>query len=181
MILADEKDKEHGLSDIGRHFLAGMQAHLRELSLLWAPTINSYKRYHPGSFAPTAIRWGRDNRTCALRLVGHGSSLRIENRVPGGDVNPYLAVAGMVAAGLSGIEEKLELEPIFQGNAYALETDRVPTSLKEARDLWAQSTWVKETFGEDVQKHYTHMADTELDAFGRAVTDWERFRSFERM
>ena len=154
---------------------------MRELTLLFAPNINSYKRYQVGTFAPTAIKWGRDNRTCALRLVGQGQSLRVENRVPGGDVNPYLAVAGMVAAGLSGIQENLELEPIFQGNAYALETDRVPTSLKEARDLWANSTWVRDTFGADVQKHYTHMADTELDAYGRAVTDWERFRSFERM
>ena len=170
-----------GLSDLGRSYLAGLQLHMKELTLLFAPNINSYKRYQAGTFAPTAIKWGRDNRTCALRLVGEGLSLRVENRVPGGDVNPYLAVAGMVAAGLDGIENKLELEPIFQGNAYALETNRVPTSLKQARDLWANSTWVRDTFGADVQKHYTHMADTELDAFSRAVTDWERFRSFERM
>ena len=174
-------DAGDGLSNEGRSYIAGIQKHMRELTLLFAPNINSYKRFQAGSFAPTAIKWGRDNRTCALRLVGHGQSLRVENRVPGGDVNPYLAVAGMIAAGLSGIEEKLELEPIFQGNAYALETDRVPTSLKEARDLWANSSWVRDTFGADVQKHYTHMADTELDAFGRAITDWERFRSFERM
>ena len=174
-------DAGDGLSKMGRAYIAGIQKHMRELTLLFAPNINSYKRYQAGTFAPTAIKWGRDNRTCALRLVGQGQSLRVENRVPGGDVNPYLAVAGMVAAGLSGIEENAELEPIFQGNAYALETDRVPTSLKEARDLWANSAWVRDTFGADVQKHYTHMADTELDAFGRAVTDWERFRSFERM
>jgi len=174
-------DAGDGLSKEGRSYIAGIQKHMRELTLLFAPNINSYKRYQVGTFAPTAIKWGRDNRTCALRLVGQGQSLRVENRVPGGDVNPYLAVAGMVAAGLSGIQENLELEPIFQGNAYALETDRVPTSLKEARDLWANSTWVRDTFGADVQKHYTHMADTELDAYGRAVTDWERFRSFERM
>jgi len=170
-----------GMSENGRHYLAGLQAHLRELSLLFAPNINSYKRYQPGTFAPTAIKWGRDNRTCALRLVGEGHSLRVENRVPGGDANPYLAVAGMVAAGLDGIENKLPLEPIFTGNAYALDTSRVPTSLQEARDLWANSSWVRDTFGEDVQRHYTHMADTELDAFSRAVTDWERFRGFERM
>jgi len=114
-------------------------------------------------------------------LVGQGHSLRIENRVPGGDANPYLAVAGMVAAGLDGIKSEMQLEPAFAGNAYALETARVPTSLHEARDLWAQSAWVAQTFGEDVQRHYTHMADTEIDAFDRAVTDWERFRSFERM
>jgi glutamine synthetase len=174
-------DAGDGMSELGRHYLAGLQAHLRELSLLFAPNINSYKRYQPGTFAPTAIKWGRDNRTCALRLVGQGHSLRVENRVPGGDANPYLAVAGMVAAGLDGIEKKLPLEPIFTGNAYALDTSRVPTSLQEARDLWANSSWVRDTFGEDVQKHYTHMADTELDAFSRAVTDWERFRGFERM
>ena len=174
-------DAGDGMSALGRSFVAGQQLHMRELTLLFAPNINSYKRYQAGTFAPTAIKWGRDNRTCALRLVGQGHALRIENRVPGGDVNQYLAVAGMVAAGLDGIERNLELEPIFTGNAYALETDRVPTSLKEARDLWANSAWVTETFGKDVQDHYTHMADTELDAFGRAVTDWERVRSFERM
>jgi len=174
-------DAGDGMSALGRAFVAGQQQHMRELTLLFAPNINSYKRYQAGTFAPTAIKWGRDNRTCALRLVGHGHSLRLENRVPGGDVNQYLAVAGMVAAGLDGIEKNLELEPIFTGNAYALETERVPSSLKEARDLWANSAWVRETFGKDVQDHYTHMADTELDAFGRAVTDWERFRSFERM
>ena len=174
-------DAGDGMSELGRSFVAGQQAHMRELALLFAPNINSYKRYQAGTFAPTAIKWGRDNRTCALRLVGQGHALRIENRVPGGDVNQYLAVAGMVAAGLDGIEKNLVLEPIFTGNAYALETERIPTSLKEARDLWANSTWVTETFGKDVQDHYTHMADTELDAFGRAVTDWERVRSFERM
>jgi glutamine synthetase len=105
----------------------------------------------------------------------------VENRVPGGDVNPYLAVAGMIAAGLDGIERKLELEPIFTGNAYALETDRVPTTLQESLDLWNNSAWVKQTFGESVQAHYAHMAATEIDAYNRAVTDWERFRSFERM
>ena len=170
-----------GMSVLGRAFLAGQQSHMRELALLFAPNINSYKRYQAGTFAPTAIKWGRDNRTCALRLVGQGLSLRIENRVPGGDVNPYLAVAGMVAAGIDGIEKNLELEPIFTGNAYALETSRFPTSLTEARNLWANSEWVTKTFGADVQKHYTHMADTEIDAYSRAVTDWERVRSFERM
>jgi glutamine synthetase len=174
-------DDGEGMSALGRHYLAGIQAHMRELTLLFAPNINSYKRYQAGTFAPTAIKWGRDNRTCALRLVGEGHSLRIENRVPGGDANPYLAVAGMVAAGMDGIESELQLEPAFTGNAYALETARVPASLQEARNLWAQSAWVAQTFGEDVQRHYTHMADTEIDAFGRAVTDWERFRSFERM
>ena len=133
MVMADDKDKEHGLSDVGRAFIAGQIKHLRELSLLFAPNINSYKRYVPGSFAPTAIRWGRDNRTCALRLVGHGQSLRLENRVPGGDVNPYLAVAGIIAAGLDGIKNNLKLEDAFAGNAYDSDSPRVPATMLEAQ------------------------------------------------
>ena len=109
LVMADDSDKVDGMSELGRQFIAGQVAHLRELSLLFAPNINSYKRYVPGSFAPTAIRWGRDNRTCALRLVGHGAGLRLENRVPGGDVNPYMAVAGIIAAGLDGINKKMKL------------------------------------------------------------------------
>ncbi|TRZ84525.1 MAG: glutamine synthetase [Streptomycetaceae bacterium] len=180
MIMADDADKEQGLSDIGRWFIAGQVAHLRELALLFAPNINSYKRYVPGSFAPTAIRWGRDNRTCALRLVGHGESLRLENRVPGGDVNPYMAVAGIIAAGLDGIKNKMELEPAFEGNAYASDSPRVPSTMLEARNLWANSAWVKESFGAEVQAHYTNMADIEMAAYGKAVTSWELFRNFER-
>ena len=180
MVMADDKDKEHGLSDLGRAFIAGQIKHLRELSLLFAPNINSYKRYVPGSFAPTAIRWGRDNRTCALRLVGHGQSLRLENRVPGGDVNPYLAVAGIIAAGLDGIKNKLKLEDAFAGNAYDSDSPRVPATMLEAQTLWAESAWVKESFGAEVQSHYANMAQVELDAYGKTVTDWELFRNFER-
>ena len=180
MVMADDKDKEHGLSDVGRAFIAGQIKHLRELSLLFAPNINSYKRYVPGSFAPTAIRWGRDNRTCALRLVGHGQSLRLENRVPGGDVNPYLAVAGIIAAGLDGIKNNLKLEDAFTGNAYDSDSPRVPATMLEAQTLWANSAWVKETFGAEVQSHYANMAQVELDAYGKTVTDWELFRNFER-
>ena len=180
MIMADDADKEHGLSDVGRWFIAGQVAHLRELSLLFAPNINSYKRYVPGSFAPTAIRWGRDNRTCSLRLVGHGESLRLENRVPGGDVNPYMAVAGIIAAGLDGIKNKMALEPAFEGNAYASDSARVPSTMLEARNLWANSPWVKEAFGAEVQAHYTNMADIEMATYGKAVTSWELFRNFER-
>ena len=180
MVMADAADKEQGLSDVGRWFIAGQVTHLRELSLLFAPNINSYKRYVPGSFAPTAIRWGRDNRTCALRLVGHGESLRLENRVPGGDVNPYMAVAGIIAAGLDGIKDKVELEPVFEGNAYASDSARVPSTMLEARNLWANSAWVKEAFGAEVQAHYTNMADIEMAAYGKAVTSWELFRNFER-
>ncbi|MFM8869762.1 MAG: glutamine synthetase family protein, partial [Candidatus Nanopelagicus sp.] len=177
LVMADEKDSEHGLSEVGKQFIAGQLKHLRELSLLFAPNINSYKRFVPGSFAPTAIRWGRDNRTCALRLVGHGQSLRLENRVPGGDVNPYLAVSAIIAAGLDGIKNKLKLEPAFDGNAYDSDSPRVPATMLEAQTLWSQSAWVKEVFGAQVQAHYANMAQVELDAFGKAVTDWELFRN----
>ena len=180
LVMTDEKDKEHGLSEVGRSFIAGQIKHLRELSLLFAPNINSYKRFVPGSFAPTAIRWGRDNRTCALRLVGHGQSLRLENRVPGGDVNPYLAVAGIIAAGLDGIKNKLKLEDAYTTNAYESDSPRVPATMLEAQSLWSSSAWIKEVFGSEVQAHYANMAQVELDAFGKAVTDWELFRNFER-
>jgi glutamine synthetase len=178
LVLADG----HGLSDVGRSFVAGQLRYTRELTLLLAPNINSYKRFVEGSFAPTALRWGRDNRTCAFRLVGSGASLRLENRIPGGDVNPYLATAAVVAAGLAGIEEGLELEPPFEGNAYEdPDADRVPTSLAEALDLWRGSDFARRTFGDDVVDHYANMAVVELAAFGRSVTDWERFRGFERL
>ncbi len=180
MVLADDTDPD-GLSALGRAFIAGQLAHMREVSLLFAPNINSYKRFVPGSFAPTAIKWGRDNRTCALRLVGHGPSLRLENRAPGGDVNPYLAVAAMVAAGLDGIQQGLELEPALSGNAYQVQTDRLPDNLTTALHLWESSPWVAATFGEEVQQHYANMARIELQAFGEAVTDWERYRGFERL
>jgi glutamine synthetase len=180
LVMTDDKDKEHGLSDVGRSFIAGQLKYLRELALFYAPNINSYKRYVPGSFAPTAIRWGRDNRTCALRLVGHGQSLRLENRAPGGDVNPYLAVSAAIAAGLAGINEKLKLEPAYTTNAYDSDSPRVPASMLEAQQLWANSSFVKSVFGKEVQDHYTNMAQVELDAYGKAVTDWELFRNFER-
>jgi glutamine synthetase len=170
-----------GLSVMGEAFIAGQLAHLEELTLLLAPNINSYKRYVEGSFAPTAVKWGRDNRTCAFRLVGHGQSLRLECRVPGGDVNPYLAVAGLIAAGLDGIDKGLELEPAYVGNAYTAGERRVPTSLADALTLWEGSAWASEVFGEEVHQHYANMARVELAAFGKAVTDWERFRGFERL
>jgi len=180
LVMTDDSDKEHGMSELGQQFIAGQLAHMRELSLLFAPNINSYKRYVPGSFAPTAIRWGRDNRTCAFRLVGRGAGLRLENRIPGGDVNPYLAVAGIIAAGLDGITTKMKLEPAFTGNAYVSDSPRVPSTMNEALDLWEKSAWVKETFGEEVQAHYANMARVEIAAYGKAVTDWELFRNFER-
>src|SRR6202034_2931593 len=122
-------DGAYGMSRLGEHFLAGQLAALRELTLAYAPNINSYKRYVAGSFAPTAVRWGPDNRTCALRLVGHGHSLRVENRTPGGDVNPYLAVAAMIAAGLHGIDHELPLEPPGTGNASADTAGRAPSTV----------------------------------------------------
>src|SRR5215469_5568101 len=174
-------DGPHGLSRLGEHFLAGQLAALGEISLFLAPNINSYKRYVPGSFAPTAIRWGVDNRTCAYRLVGHGLSLRAENRVPGGDVNPYLAIAAMIAAGLDGIERELPLEPAFEGNAYADAGPRVPTTLREALEAWEKSELARAAFGNDLVEHYANNAWVELAAFDAAVTDWELRRSFERL
>ncbi|MFC8033083.1 glutamine synthetase family protein [Streptomyces griseoincarnatus] len=179
--MPDSPEDPDSMSEVMRHFLAGQLAALREFSLLYAPHINSYKRFQPGSFAPTAVAWGHDNRTCALRVVGHGRSLRFENRLPGGDVNPYLAVAGMVAAGLYGVEQRLELPEPCAGNAYSAGFDHVPTTLREAAELWERSEIAKAAFGEEVVAHYRNMARVEIDAFDAAVTDWELRRSFERM
>ncbi|MEV5431300.1 glutamine synthetase family protein [Streptomyces sp. NPDC052701] len=170
-----------GMSEVMRRFLAGQLAALRDFSLLYAPHINSYKRFQPGSFAPTAVAWGHDNRTCALRVVGHGRSLRFENRLPGGDVNPYLAVAGMVAAGLYGVERELDLPEPCTGNAYTAGFAHVPATLREAAELWRNSAIARAAFGDEVVAHYHNMARVELDAFDAAVTDWELRRSFERM
>jgi glutamine synthetase len=175
-------DGPYGLSPAGESITAGLLAGVRELTLLLAPTINSYKRYASGSFAPTAVAWGPDNRTCALRLVGHGPSLRVECRVPGGDVNPYLALAGLVAAALSGVEQGLPLPPPVTGNAYAADDlPRVPTTLDEALTLWESSKLAADAFGPDVVAHYATMARVELNAYRQAVTDWELRRYFERI
>jgi glutamine synthetase len=174
-------DGPHGLSKLGEHFLAGQLAALRELTLCYAPNVNSYKRYVLGSFAPTAVRWGVDNRTCALRLVGHGASLRGENRAPGGDVNPYLAIAAMIAAGLHGIDNELPLEPAYEGNAYLDSGPRVPHTLRDALELWSASEIVAQSFGTEVQEHYANYARVELAAYDAAVTDWELQRCFERL
>jgi glutamine synthetase len=174
-------DGPYGLSKIGEHFIAGQLAAMRELTLFYAPNINSYKRYVPGSFAPTAVKWGVDNRTCSLRLVGHGSSLRVENRVPGGDVNPYLAVSALVAAGLYGIEHELPLEEPFTGNAYGSDAATVPSTLRDALDLFTGSGIAEAAFGKDVIEHYANYARVELAAFDAAVTDWELYRGFERL
>ena len=173
-------DGEYGFSKMMEHFIAGQLATMRELTLFLAPNINSYKRYVEGSFAPTAVAWGLDNRTCALRVVGHGQSLRVENRVPGGDVNQYLAVAALIAGGLHGIENELPLEPIFEGNAYTSDRPRVPSTLRDAAELFAASTVAKEAFGENVVGHYLNNARIEQRAYDAAITDWERVRGFER-
>jgi len=163
-------------------FLAGLLATLPELTLLLAPNVNSYKRYADASFAPTAVAWGHDNRTCALRVIGHDESLRVETRVPGGDVNPYLALAALVSGGLHGVEQDLELEPAFAGNAYeANDLPRLPGTLSEAATLFENSEVARLALGDPVVEHYTNMARIELAAFESSVTDWERFRGFERL
>jgi glutamine synthetase len=163
-------------------FLAGQLACLRELTLFLAPNINSYKRYAEGSFAPTAVAWAEDNRTCALRVVGHGPALRFENRAGGSDLNPYLALSALIAAGLEGVDQGLELEPAYRGNAYlATDKPRLPTTLRDARDLFTRSAVARRAFGDEVVDHYTNAADVELAAFESAVTDWERIRGFERL
>jgi glutamine synthetase len=173
-------DGKYGFSKLMEHWIAGLLATTQQFSLFFAPNINSYKRFVEGSFAPTAIAWGLDNRTCALRVVGHGQSLRVENRVPGGDVNQYLATAALIAGGLYGIEHELELPDIFEGNAYASEAPRVPTTLRDAAELFAASDIARDAFGLDVVEHYLNNARIELRAYDAAVTDWERVRGFER-
>jgi glutamine synthetase len=170
------------LSVTGQRVMAGLLATMREFSLLFAPNINSYKRYQPGSFAPTALRWGVDNRTCSLRMAGHGQGMRVENRVPGGDVNPYLAISALIAGALHGLENELELEPEFRGSAYEDATaPRVPATLRDAAELWDLSPVAEAAFGADVVAHYSNMAKVELSAFDAAVTDWELRRGFERL
>jgi glutamine synthetase len=173
-----EGDRRSALYD---SFVAGVLATMRDFTLFYAPNVNSYKRFAAGSFAPTAIAWGNDNRTCAVRLVGRGPSARMENRVPGADVNPHLAVAAMLAGGLHGIEQGLTLEDELVGNAYTSDKEHVPGTLREARDAFASSDLARAAFGDEVVDHYTNMADVELAAFEAAVTDWELVRGFERM
>jgi glutamine synthetase len=174
-------DGAHGFSPLMEHWIAGILATLREFTLLYAPNINSYKRYAKGSFAPTGIAWGLDNRTCALRVVGHGGSLRVENRVPGGDVNPYLAIAAIIAGGLHGVENELPLPEPLAGNAYEAGVDHLPTTLREAAVLFRESSIARAAFGDDMVEHYLNQARIEVEAYDAAVTDWERVRGFERL
>lgn len=163
------------------HFVAGVLATVADFTLLYAPNINSYKRFADGSFAPTTIAWGNDNRTCAVRLVGSSGGARMENRIPGADVNPYLALAAMVAGGLHGIENELPLEPPLEGNAYTSGRAKVPHTMRAARDAFSSSEVARAALGDEVVDHYTNMADVELTAYDAAVTDWELFRGFERL
>jgi glutamine synthetase len=184
--LADDSDPPRPLFERDRatfdSFLAGQLACLRELTLLLAPNVNSYKRFAAGSFAPTAVAWAPDNRTCSLRVVGHGAGLRFENRAGGSDLNPYMALSALIAAGLHGVDAGLELEPPYNGNAYLAEDKpRLPATLRDARDLFASSAVAREAFGDEVVDHYAHAATVELAAFDSTVTDWERTRGFERL
>ena len=181
LVFSDESSPRGGRSVLYDHFLAGVLATMADFTLLYAPNVNSYKRFAAGSFAPTTIGWGEDNRTCAVRLVGQGPSARMENRVPGGDVNPYLALAAMIAGGRYGVAQQLELPGPLTGNAYSSELPKIPQNLAAARDAFTNSTIVRDLLGDEVVDHYTNMADVELAAFGAAVTDWERRRGFERM
>ncbi|MFL5895741.1 MAG: glutamine synthetase family protein [Thermoleophilaceae bacterium] len=171
----------HDETDTFRAFLGGLRAHVRELALFVAPSVNSYKRYAAESWAPTSVSWGRDNRTCGFRVVGHGASRRMECRIPGADVNPYLGFAAMLAAGLDGVENDIDPGPELKGNAYeAGEAEAFPSSLREAVDHWERSDFVKQTFGEEVWAHYLNYGKTEQRLFDEVVTDYERVRMFER-
>ena len=175
-----EKAAFAGESDVFKQFLAGQIVCFKELAVFLAPTINSYKRYAAGSWAPTTLAWGHDNRTCGFRIVGHDKALRAETRIPGGDVNPYLSFAAVLAAGLYGIENRLELPPALEGNAYESDAERFPHSLREAIDALEQGTMARAAFGDDVVDHYLNYARTEQRLFDEAVTCYERERMFER-
>jgi glutamine synthetase len=176
----DAENAFAGESDVFKHYLAGQIACLRELAVFLAPTINSYKRFAAGSWAPTTLAWGHDNRTCGFRIVGHGGALRAETRIPGGDANPYLAFAALLAAGIYGIENELELPPGLEGNAYESDAERFPHSLREAIDALEKGTMARGALGDDVVDHYLNYARTEQRLFDEAVTCYERERMFER-
>jgi glutamine synthetase len=169
-----------GESDVFKQYLAGQIAALKELAIFVAPTINSYKRFAAGSWAPTTLAWGHDNRTCGFRIVGHGPALRTETRIPGGDVNPYLAFAALLTAGLHGIENELELPPPLEGNAYESDSERFPHSLREAIAALEEGTIARQALGDEVVDHYLNYARTEQRLFDEVVTSYERERMFER-
>ena len=170
------------MSELFRWYLGGLIATAREFSLLFAPNPNSYKRFQPGSWAPTGIGWAVDNRTLGFRVVGHGNGMRIESRIPGADANSYHAFAAMIAGGLYGIEQQIEPPPPYSGNGYtAVDLERIPWNFPEAIELWRSSAIAKECFGDDVHHHVLHHAESEWLAFNQTVTDWERRRYFERI
>ncbi len=177
-----DKDAEYSMTPLMRSWVAGQLRYARDYTWFLCPYINSYKRFQAGTFAPTKITWSRDNRTAGFRLCGEGTKgLRIECRVGGADLNPYLAFAALIAAGLRGIDEKLELAHPFEGDAYAAESlTEIPKTLRAAIDTLRQSTMLREAFGEDVVEHYLHTAEWEQLEYDRRVTDWERQRGFER-
>jgi glutamine synthetase len=176
----DPKKREG--SKFFRQFLGGLMKYSPELSYFYAPTINSYKRYQPASWAPTKMAWAYDNRTVGFRVVGEGNSFRLENRMPGADANPYLAFAAMIAAGMSGVKENLDCGPLYEGNAYTdAKLPSLPGSLREAADLLNSSRLARNTLGDEVVEFYVHTARCEVQAFADAVTDWERVRYFERI
>jgi glutamine synthetase len=174
--------RRRGGSPLFRRFLGGLMRYSGELCLFYAPTVNSYKRFQPGSWAPTRLAWARDNRTTGFRVVGEGASFRIENRMPGADANPYLAFAAMVAAGLAGIRENLDSGNEYVGNAYAdAGLDRLPVTLREATDRFESSRLAQVEFGKEVVEYMVRHARLEEQSFGNAVTDWEKKRYFERI
>jgi glutamine synthetase len=176
----DGQNAFDGESDVFKQYLAGQIAGLKELALFVAPTINSYKRYAANSWAPTSLAWGHDNRTCGFRIVGHGQSLRAETRIPGGDANPYLAFAALLAAGLHGIENVLELPPPLEGNAYEADAERFPPTLRDAIAELEAGSIGRSAFGDDVVDHYLNYGRTEQRLFDEAVTCYEREKMFER-
>ncbi|MFA5886140.1 MAG: glutamine synthetase family protein [Acidimicrobiia bacterium] len=177
-LMWSDDDPDH-LSPVFRGWLGGLLAHAGELAWCFAPTVNSYKRYQPGSWAPTAIAWGADNRTCGFRVVGRGAGARVECRIPGADANPYLAFAATIASGLDGIERGLAPPPRFDGNAYtAEELPRVPWNIADAVAAFRESAFAREAFGAEVHAHLANTAAQEWAAFANVVTDWERRRCF---
>jgi len=169
-------------SETFKWYLGGLLAHARELAWFFAPTVNSYKRYRPGTFAPTGIAWSYDNRTAGFRVVGSGPSVRVECRIPGADGNPYLVYAALLAAGLDGIERQLDPGPVFEGDLYKAEgLPQVPHSLPEGIAELERSEFARRSFGDEVIDHLLHFARTEQARFESAVTDFERERYFERV
>ena len=176
------ENEKHHMSETCRHYLGGLISTGRELSWMYAPYVNSYKRYQPESWAPTALAWAIDNRTCGYRVVGHGKSYRVESRIPGADGNPYLAFAATVAAGLHGIENRIEPPEMYVGNAYeAKDVERVPWNLVEAINELESSELAKKAFGDEVHFHLVNTAKQEWARFNQVITDWELQRNFERI